>query len=126
MNKGLFVIFGNQLSNWIAKKTVTNNTIVNLHNAYTGTISTSRTRGIRVLAGSNNIENNLIYDISSASNQAANINSSASVIGIDVTANTEGTTQNIIGNTIYNLNANNGGATAVASFGIYFSGLSWR
>jgi len=98
------------------------NTIVNIHNAYIGTISTSRTRGIRVLAGSNYIENNLIYEISSSSNQAAGINSSASVIGIDVTANTEGTTQSIIGNIIYNLNANNAEATAVAAFGIYFSG----
>jgi hypothetical protein len=74
------------------------------------------------LAGSNYIEDNLIFDISSSSNQAAGISSSASVIGISVLSNTEGTIQNVIGNTIYNLNANNAGATTVAAFGLYFSG----
>ncbi len=98
------------------------NTVANLHNAYNGTITTSRTRGIRVVSGSNEIEDNTIYNISSASNQAAGINSTASVIGIESTANTAGTTQTIRGNIVYNLFANNGSATAVAAFGIYFSG----
>ena len=98
------------------------NTVANLHNAYSGTIGSSRTRGIMVLAGSNNIVRNEIFNISSASNQGVEINSSASVIGIDVTANVGATTQNIIGNTIYDLNADNGGETAVSAFGIYFSG----
>ncbi len=100
------------------------NTLANLHNAYNGTISASRTRGIRVISGSNEIEDNLIYNISSASNQDAGINSAASVIGIESVANNAGTTQNIRGNRIYNLYANNGTDAAVSAHGIYFSGPS--
>jgi hypothetical protein len=101
---------------------ITRNTIANVRNAYSGTLTAARTRAIRVVAGSNYIENNTIFDISSSSNQAAGINSSASVIGIDNSANTAGTIQKIAGNTIYNLKADNGGASAAACFGIYFFG----
>lgn len=100
------------------------NTVANLHNAYSGTISTSRTRGIRVISGSNEIEDNVIFNISSASNQGAGINSAASIIGIESTANNAGTTQIMRGNTIFNLNANNGTASDVTALGIYLSGPS--
>ena len=101
------------------------NTVANLHNAYAGSISTSRTRGIRVLRGSNEIEDNVVYNISSASNQSAGINSTSSVIGIESSANTAGTTQLIRGNTVYNLNADNNEAdNPVSATGIYFSGPS--
>lgn len=98
------------------------NTIANLHNAYNGTITSSKTRGIRVLYGSNYIEDNIVYNISSTSNQAAGINSNASVIGIELTASSAGTVQIVRGNTVYNLNANNASSNAVSATGIYFYG----
>lgn len=98
------------------------NTIANLHNAYNGTITSSKTRGIRVLYGSNYIEDNIIYNISSASNQAADINSNASIIGIELTASSEGANQIVRGNTVYNLNANNASSNAISATGIYFYG----
>jgi len=101
---------------------IKNNTIANLHNAYNGVITSSRTRGIRVIYGSNYIENNIVFNISSASNQSAGINSGVSVIGIELSANATGTIQTLKGNTVNNISANNGTVTAVSAYGIYFSG----
>jgi len=101
---------------------IRNNTVANLHNAYTGIITSSRTRGVRVIYGSNYVENNTVFNISSASNQSAGINNGVSVIGIESSANSAGTIQTLKGNTVYNIGANNGTAIAVSAYGIYFSG----
>lgn len=97
------------------------NTVANLTNAYTGSITTARTRGIRVLAGSNYIENNTVFNITSQCSQNLTISSSAAVIGIEAASNTAETTQHIIGNTIYNIS--NTHPTGVPSvFGLYVWG----
>ncbi|MEI6884875.1 MAG: T9SS type A sorting domain-containing protein [Bacteroidota bacterium] len=100
--------------------TISGNTIANLHNAYTGVQSGSRTRGIATIAGSNTIQNNTVRDISSASTQTSG-STSASVIGISATSATTGTTQTITGNTIYNL-SNSTGTAKVFITGIFYSG----
>jgi hypothetical protein len=101
---------------------ITGNTVANLHNAYAGTNTGSRTRGIRVLSGSNTVENNTIYTISSASAQAASIGATASVIAIELSASVAGTTQTVVGNTMYNLSNTNATAAEVSVWGIYFFG----
>lgn len=98
------------------------NTIANLHNSYTGTNSYSRTRAIRIINGSNYVENNIIFNISSNSNQVAGNNNSGSVIGIDLSSVISGAKNNVIGNKIYNLTADNNNSNAVSCFGIYFNG----
>ncbi len=100
------------------------NTIANLHNSYTGTNSLARTRAIRIINGSNYVQDNIIFNISSNSNQAADNNNSGAVIGIDLSSNQSGFINNIIGNRIYNLNADNNNSNAVSCFGIYFNGAN--
>ncbi|MEI7980593.1 MAG: T9SS type A sorting domain-containing protein [Bacteroidota bacterium] len=102
--------------------TITGNTIANLHNAYTGDKSGSRTRGIATIAGSNTIQNNTVRNISSASTQTSG-STAASVIGISQTAGTAGTTQTVTGNTVYGLSNTTTSATnKVFVSGIFYSG----
>jgi len=99
---------------------ISGNTVANLTNAYTGTNNGAKTRAISTTAGSNIIENNTVYNIStqSAQNGAA---SSASLVGISQTSTIAGTSQTISGNTIYNLsNTNLTARTDI--YGIYYSG----
>lgn len=96
-----------------------NNTISGLYNAYSGGLTSSRTRGIETARGGNTIQNNTIKNISSASGQQF-YNVSASVIGISQLSNTSGTTQLIEGNTIYNL-SNTHTTRKVDVYGIYSS-----
>jgi len=97
---------------------ISDNTVVNLQNATTGT-SLSLTRGIRTDAGSNIIKNNLVHDIITSNVQANNY-VGASLIGISLHSMTAGTTQNITENTVYNLK--NTAASAIEVYGIFFQG----
>ncbi len=107
-------------SSGVGTTLISGNTVANLTNAYSGTNSVSRTRGILVSAGTNTISDNVVRDISTASAQTGT-KSSASVIGITEACTTAGTTQNITGNTIYNLS--NTHATARTDiYGIYYAG----
>lgn len=107
-------------SSGIGTTIISDNTVANLHNAYTGTNSGSRARGIQTTAGSNTVQNNTVWNISSASAQVSAA-SSASVIGISQTSATDGTTQTVAGNTIYDLSNTNASAK-VQIFGMYYSG----
>ena len=100
--------------------TITGNTIANLTNGYTGTNSSTRTRGIQTIGGSNTIQNNTVRNISSSSKQALGL-TSASVIGISQISTTALTTQIITGNTINNLSNTSPTATVYVS-GIYYLG----
>ena len=96
---------------------IAGNTISNLTNAYSGTNSGSKARGISTTTGVNTIQNNIIQYITSNSAQTS-INSSTSVAGISQTSTTAG--QTVSGNTISNLSNTNPSAT-VDIIGIYYS-----
>ena len=91
---------------------ISGNTIANLTNGYAG-ILTSATKAISTTAGSNNINNNVIHDISA-------ISIGAPVYGIHQSSAIGGTTQTIANNTIYNLN-NTNSTDRVDIYGIYSS-----
>jgi hypothetical protein len=101
---------------------ISGNTIANLVNGYTGIISSSRTRGISTIAGSNTIQNNTVRDLSTPSKQSSGA-STASIIGISQTSPTPLSNQTVSGNTVYNLsNTNSTDKTCVS--GIYYSGIA--
>ncbi|MEI6751657.1 MAG: hypothetical protein WCK78_00680 [Paludibacter sp.] len=91
---------------------ISGNTIANLTNGYAG-ILTSATKAISTTAGSNNINNNVVHDISA-------ISIGAPVYGIHQSSAIGGTTQTIANNTIYNLN-NTNSTDRVDIYGIYSS-----
>ena len=99
--------------------TISGNTISNLHNAYTGGNSKSKTSGIETARGSNTIQDNSISYISTASGQEY-YNTSASIIGIGQLSIVSGSTQIVDGNTIYNL-SNTNTTKKVDVYGIYSS-----
>lgn len=98
--------------------TVNDNTIQNLTNAYTGTVSGGSTFGIQTTAGVNTILRNTVKTLSSAGAQDNNSNGSA-VIGICQTS-TSASVQTVSNNTIYNLDASS--TTKNTVVGIYFAG----
>jgi hypothetical protein len=100
---------------------VLRNTLANITNAYTGSITTARTRGIRVMAGSNYVENNTVFNVQSHCSQNLTISSGAAVIGIEAASNTAETVQHVIGNTIYNISNLHPTGTPTA-VGVYFWG----
>ena len=102
--------------------TITGNTIINLYNAYSGSNSGSRVRGISTTTGSNLIQNNTIKNISSASAQNSG-GSATAVCGITQSSTIAGTTQTVKGNSISNLSCTNSTIANVIG-GIYFSGPS--
>jgi hypothetical protein len=99
---------------------ITGNTIVNVHNAYTGGLTTSRTRGIDITNGANSVQNNTIRNLSTTSGQQF-FNLSCSITGISVNIPGGSGAQTIKGNTIYNL-TNTHSSAKVDVYGIYFSG----
>jgi len=109
-----------------ANVVLNNNTIANLTNTGIGSdVLLSNTIGIRA-AGSRRftVTNNTIHDLKSTS---VNLNTAdlSSVIGISHIATGSGLggyTQDIYGNTIYNLYNTNSGSAAVQVCGIYFQG----
>ena len=101
--------------------TITGNTVANLTNAFTGTNSGARSRGIQTTGGTNIIQNNTVRNIST-STPHNNAGSSASLVGISQTSTT-GTTQIVNGNTVYNL-SNTSGTAKVQLFGMYYAGPS--
>ncbi len=100
---------------------ISGNTIAHLTNAYIGTNSQSRTRGIQTIAGANTVINNTVRDLISYSNQTS-AGTSASAIGISQTSATAGTTQIVNGNTVYGLTNLSSSAAKVENYGIYFAG----
>ena len=102
--------------------TISGNTVAHLTNAYAGTNSQSRTRGIQTIAGANTVTNNTVRDLISYSNQTS-AGTSASAIGISQTSATAGTSQTVNGNTVYGL-SNLSAAAKVQLFGMYYAGPS--
>ncbi len=96
------------------------NIIANLCNAYSGTNTGTRTRGIVTTGGSNTITNNTVRNISTSSAQSGTA-SNASLVGISQIATTAGTTQTISGNTIYDL-FNTNATARVDVYGMYYAG----
>jgi hypothetical protein len=101
--------------------TITGNTVANLTNAYKGTNSGARNRGIQTTGGTNMILNNTVRNIST-STPHANAGSAAALVGISQTSTT-GTTQTVNGNTVYDL-SNTSGTAKVQLFGMYYAGPS--
>jgi hypothetical protein len=97
----------------IANAIISDNTIANLTNYYTGT-SISKTDGICTSGGSNIIQNNTIRDISACA-------SSITVKGIQQLVTTSSTSQTVTGNTIYNL-SNINASLLTNVIGIHFLG----
>jgi hypothetical protein len=100
--------------------TISGNTVANLINAYSGINSGARARGIQTTAGSNIIQNNTVRNISTANGQGGT-RSGASLIGISQIAATAGTTQTVIGNTVYGL-SNTAATAKVDVYGIHYAG----
>jgi hypothetical protein len=98
---------------------ITDNTIRNLSNAYTGT-GAGQTAGILSTAGSNQVIHNLIYNLSIASPQTGT-NATSSVTGISVSSSVAGTT--VAQNTVYGLN-NTHATAAVHVTGINYAGAT--
>ncbi len=99
--------------------TISGNIVANLTNEVTGT-SVSQTIGIETSAGSNTIQNNTVYNISTASGQTGST-TSAPVIGIVQKSTTAGTAQSVNGNTVYNVSSTHPTAR-VDIYGIYYAG----
>ncbi|MDD3322033.1 MAG: choice-of-anchor Q domain-containing protein [Paludibacter sp.] len=100
---------------------ISSNTISNLHNAYEGTNTSAKTVGIESTNGTSIIENNMIYNISSASGQVAS-NENATVIGINQPFSYGSTLAQIVsGNIIHNLSNINPSAE-VNVHGIFLHG----
>jgi len=104
----------------IGTTTISGNTIANLTNAYAGTNSLSRVRGIQTIAGYNTIQNNTVSDLTSFSKQSTP-STSASIVGISQTSSTSSTVQTVTGNTICNLFSTSATAQIYVT-GIYYSG----
>ncbi len=99
---------------------ISGNTVANLTNACTGTNSLSRTRGIQTVAGTNTIQNNTVYNITSASAQSS-AKIAAAVTGISQASTTTGLTQVTSRNTVHHISSTTGSAL-VYIYGIYNSG----
>ncbi len=99
--------------------TISDNIVANLTNAVTGTL-VSKTTGIETSGGSNTIQNNTLFNISTASGQTGTA-ASASAMGIVQRASTAGTTQTVNGNTVYNISNTNPSARGDI-YGIYYFG----
>jgi len=100
--------------------TISGNTIANLYNAYTKTLTSSgQVAGIVTSAGVNTLQNNTVRNLSTTS-LSTGITNNASIIGISQRSTTAG--QTVSGNTIYDL-SNISNSTSVQSvIGIYYSG----
>lgn len=98
---------------------ISGNIVANLTNEVTGT-SVSQSMGIETSAGSNTIQNNTVFNISSASGQTGTT-ASASAIGIAQKSTAAGTTQTVDGNIVYNI-SNTHPSARVDLYGIYYSG----
>ncbi len=100
---------------------ISDNTIANLNNSATG-VSNSSTCGILTSSGSNAIQNNTIYNISSSSAQSGT-GTSASAVGIMQKSKIAATSQSVNGNVVYNISNTNSSAR-VDVYGIYYAGPS--
>ena len=100
---------------------ISGNTIANLTNSDLGTNSGSKTRGIQTIAGTNNIYNNIVRNLSSSSGNSGK-RTSASVIGISQTSTT-GSFQIVKGNKVYEV-SNTNSTQRNNVIGIYFSGIT--
>ncbi len=100
---------------------ISGNTIANLTNGDLGTNSGSKTRGIQTIAGTNNIYDNVVRNLSASSGNSGK-RTSASVIGISQTS-TSGSYQTVKGNQVYQL-SNTNPTQRNNVIGIYFSGIT--
>ncbi len=98
---------------------ISGNTIANVTNAYSGSNSGSKCRGIFTISGKNTILNNTVRDMVTSSRQTST-GLSASLIGISQICTTA--VQTISGNKVYNLSNIKTGNDRVDVYGIYYSG----
>lgn len=104
-------------SNAIGATYIRNNRIANNTNAGNASTFTTRTNAIYVVgAGSKEVSNNTIRDIKDGTSSVGSVGGNASFAGILLDG--VGTTLNIFGNTIYNLEN-----TYTASAGVYIKGI---
>lgn len=104
----------------IGTTVISNNTIANLTNAYSGNLTAARTRAISTTSGNNSIIGNTVRDIKSYSNQTSTI-ANAPIVGIFAASTTVDLTQIVRGNTIYNV-SNQSASTKIELYGLYFNG----
>ena len=100
--------------------TISENTIANITNGTTETGSTSSVRGILTTNGSNSIENNEVHHLKSGGAASGNNYENTSLIGISQLSAAAGTTQNISGNSVYNLT--NTATVKMEMYGIFYWG----
>ena len=100
--------------------TISTNTIANITNNTTETTLASRLRGILTEGGSNDINNNEVHHLLSrgAANGANYPNTS--LIGISQVSKLAGSSQNVNGNSVYNLT--NTAIVKMEMYGIYYDG----
>jgi hypothetical protein len=112
---GIFVSSGPATSN------ISNNTIANLHTAYTGTATTTAltVRGIDVVVGANTIDNNTIRNITSASLVAGSSNTAA-ICGLVMRSGTAPST--VRNNKIFSLKL----TTTSTTTGTQITGIVWN
>jgi hypothetical protein len=112
---GIFVSSGPATSN------ISNNTIANLHTAYTGTATTTAltVRGIDVVVGANTIDNNTIRNITSASLVAGSSNTAA-ICGLVMRSGTAPST--VTNNKIFSLKL----TTTSTTTGTQITGIVWN
>ncbi|HRH06932.1 MAG TPA: hypothetical protein PLN13_00005, partial [Bacteroidia bacterium] len=112
---GIFVSSGPILS------TISNNTIANMHNSYTGTSSTTAltVRGIDLAVGANTIDNNIIRNLTSASTLAGS-GTTANICGIVMRSTTAPST--VTNNKIYSLKL----TTTSTTTSTQITGIVWN
>lgn len=100
--------------------TFSNNRIVNLTNAYTGTSASSLTRGIIVTSGVNTVTDNFIGSLSTATGNTSTTATSAALAGIQMSSTSAGNAV-VSRNTIVNL-AHLNPTAAYRAAGIIYNG----
>ncbi len=103
-----------------ATSTITNNVIANMHNSYAGSTTTTvlTVRGIDVAVGSNTIDNNIVRNLTTASNVAGAANTTA-ICGLVMRSTTAPST--VTNNKIYSLKLN----TTSTTTGTQITGIYW-
>ncbi len=109
------------LSSSTGGATITNNTVANLNNNYTGTNTAGQIRGVVASSGSNTISGNTIRNLSTSSKNTGNA-SAAAVLGISDVTTVAG--QTIAQNTVHSLTSTATAPNQVEIYGIHYSGTS--
>ncbi len=102
--------------------TISGNTILNVTNGQISWSGSSPTVGIQTTAGSNTIQNNIVGNLTTGNGLYGSYGTT-SISGIVQKSTTNGTTQNITGNNVYNITNTNTTRTIKVE-GIFYQGPS--